>query len=183
MMCIQKKNKTQALTSLSKAVQKRLLPLYCCFPSHKSTATQTAATESNRRRTSRQGSDVVDVFWHTHTQKQQTQRQTSAGMRLFTDLDQRGLFTHFRAARDGSDWQVHRVKIPHHTRLGSPPSSLPPSCLSECADCICFFILFFCRLRFSPAKADSFRVTTCFSFSLSGSIKLFLLGSLQVNQV
>lgn len=40
-------------------------------------------------------------------------QQTSADMRLFTDLDQQGLFLHFCSAWDGSEWQVHEIWIPH----------------------------------------------------------------------
>ena len=79
-------------------------------------------------------------------------QQTSAGMRLFTDLDQQGLFSHFGCTWDGSEWQLHEIKSliaesRHHT--------------SKCASriCLCIYFLFVFQ------KADSFPVTTCSFFS------------------
>lgn len=103
------------------------------------------------------------LFGHHLTRFPTKTQQTSAGMRLFTDLDQQGLFSHFGCTWDGSEWQLHEIKSLiaeswHHT--------------SKCASsiCLCIYSLFVFR------KADSFSVTTCsFSPSLSKSIKLFHL--------
>lgn len=91
-------------------------------------------------------------------------QQTSAGMRLFTDLDQQGLFSLSCCTWDGSEWQLHEIKSLtaeswHHT-------SKRASSISSC-----IYSLFVFR------KADSFSVTTCPppTPSLSKSIKLFHL--------
>lgn len=106
------------------------------------------------------------LFGHHLTRFPTKTRQTSAGMRLFTDLDQQGLFSHFGCTRDGSEWQLHEIKsliTESWHRTSKRASSI----------CLCIYSLFVF------GKADSifcffFPVNTSFP-SLSKSIKLFHL--------
>lgn len=57
-------------------------------------------------------------------------QQTSADMRLFTDLDQQGLFSHFCSTWDGSEWQVHEIKSLATERLHLISKRGDAACLS-----------------------------------------------------